>query len=101
MAKSMPNVELAVTHLNVPVGAVLSSVILAEALRQGSTRRLDCNDLSRALIATLFCETSLSLILRCISESDSTVESADCLYRESLLDRMHPVEEWEALVRGE
>jgi hypothetical protein len=88
--------ELAVTHLNAPVGAVVTVEHLAQALRSGSVAGLD--ERVAAVIAYLFVELNPGLIARCAYEAGSDLRRANELYKESLADHLPRVPDWESSI---
>jgi hypothetical protein len=85
--------ELAVTHLNAPVGPLVSVEHLVQALRSGSVEGLD--EMVGAVISYLFVELSPGLIARCAYEAGSDLRQANELYKESLADHLPRVLDWE------
>ena len=75
--------QLAVTHLNVPVGPVLTTEDLARALRSGSVAGFDKR--AAAILSHLFVELDPGLIARCAYEAGSDLRRANELYKETLL----------------
>lgn len=88
--------QLAVTHLNVPVGPVLTTEDLARALRSGSVAGFDKR--AAAILSHLFVEVEPSLIARCAHEAGSDLRRANELYKESLQAHLPRVPQWEAAV---
>lgn len=85
--------ELAVTHLNAPVGPVVTVEHLAQALRAGSVAGLDKR--TAAIVSHLFVELDPGLIARCAYEAGSDLRRANELYKESLTDHLPRVPDWE------
>ena len=96
--RQQSSLELAIGHLNAPIGPVLNALQLASALRAGSTRHLSASPTAAALIGSLFAELSPDLILRCTAEAAADVLHANRLYHESLADAFPRVPAWEASV---
>ena len=89
------NLNLAVTHLNAPVGSVLTVAQLANALRAGSVGAI--NELSAAaLVGYLFVELDPQLIVLCAYEAGTDAAHAHRMYQEGrLLHAMPQVPNWE------
>lgn len=85
--------ELAVTHLNAPVGPVVTVEHLTQALRSGSVAGLDKT--VAAVISYLFVELEPGLIARCAYEAGSDLRRANELYKGSLADHLPRVADWE------
>jgi hypothetical protein len=85
--------EPAVTHLNAPVGPLVTVEHLAHALRSGSVEGLD--ETVGAVVRYLFVELSPGLIARCVYEAGSNLRQANELYKESLADHLPRVQDWE------
>lgn len=85
--------ELAVTHLNAPVGPVVTVDHLAQALRAGSVAGLDAR--TAAIVSHLFVELDPGLIARCAYEAGSDLRRASELYKESLACHLPRVPNWE------
>lgn len=88
--------QLAVTHLNAPVGSVVTVEHLAQALRAGSVAGLD--ERRAAIVSYLFVELDPALIARCAYEAGSHLRRANELYKESLADHLPRVPQWENAV---
>lgn len=88
--------QIAVTHLNIPVGPVLTAEDLAQALRSGSVAGLDKR--AAAILSHLFVELDPGLIARCAYEADSDLRRANELYKESLQAHLPRVPQWEKAV---
>ncbi len=85
--------ELAVTHLNAPVGPIVAVEHLAQALRAGSVAGLDKR--TAAIVSYLFVELDPGLIARCAYEAGADLRRANELYKESLADYLPRVPDWE------
>jgi hypothetical protein len=90
--------DLAITHLNVPVGQVLTADQLALALREGSVAPLSKDPHAAALVSSLFAELSPQLILHAAAEARADLSHVEQLYRESLAASMPRVVRWEHAV---
>lgn len=90
--------DLAVTHLNAPVGPVLTRSDLSQALRIGSLSPVN-HQAAAALITYLFVEIDPQLIIRCVNELRSGVAQANGLYEETLKAMAPRVPAWEKAVR--
>jgi hypothetical protein len=90
--------NLAVTHLNAPVGEVLTTEQLALALRQGSVASLSKYPEAVALISSLFGELPPQLILHAAAEAHADLLHVERLYEESLAAAMPRVTRWEHAV---
>lgn len=95
-AMSDSGLHLAVTHLNVPVGPVLTTEDLARALRSGSVAGFDKR--AAAILSHLFVELEPELIARCAYEAGSDLRRANELYKESLQAHLPRVSQWETAV---
>jgi hypothetical protein len=90
---SASGLQLAVTHLNVPVGPLVSEDDLSRALQAGSVAGLD--DKVAAVLSYLFVEIEPELIARCVREAGSDLRRANELYQESLQAHLPRVPRWE------
>lgn len=90
--------NLAVTHLNVPVGNILTSEQLALALRQGTVTSLSNSPEAAALVSGLFIELSPQQILHAAAEAKADLAHVEQLYQESLAAFMPRVATWEQAV---
>ena len=88
--------QLAVTHLNVPVGPLVTEDDLSRALQAGSVAGFD--DKVAAVLSYLFVELDPALIARCVREAGSDLRRANELYKESLGAHLPRVPEWEQAV---
>jgi len=93
---SASSLRLAVTHLNAPVGEVLTIEELAHALRSGSVSGLSKR--SAALVSYMFVELEPSLIAGCATEIGSNLRHVNLLYEESIETRAPRVPRWEQAV---
>ncbi len=91
--------DLAVTHLNAPVGHVLTRSDLSQALRIGSLSPVHHHQVAAALITYMFVEIDPQLIIRCVNELRSGVAQANGLYEETLRARAPRVLAWEKAVQ--
>lgn len=96
----MSGLSVAVTHLNVPYGDIVSEQEFALALREGTTQIAGISESSAAIIASAFVETTPNLLMRCIREAGASIQSANELYNESLRDNMPRIPEWEEVVQN-
>lgn len=96
LTNSTYHLQLAISHLNAPVGQQLSSEQLREALRVGSSVNLA--PLQSALLRYLFVELEPRLIVQCAFEAGSDVAHANRLYQENLAHAMPRVPAWEKAV---
>ncbi|MGM0987766.1 MAG: hypothetical protein ACQEXI_12375 [Pseudomonadota bacterium] len=96
----MSGLSIAVTHLNVPYGNIVSEKEFALALREGTTQIAGISESSAAIIASAFVETTPNLLMRCIGEAGADMRSANELYKETLGDNMPRCPEWEEAVRN-
>lgn len=90
--------NLAVTHLNVPVGNILTADQLALALRHGTAASLSNHPDAAAFISSLFTELSPQLILHAAAEAKADIQHVEQLYQESLAASMPRVASWEHAV---
>lgn len=90
------HLQLAVSHLNAPVGQQLTSAQLCEALVAGSSQSLA--PLQSALLRYLFVELEPRLIVQCAFEAGSDVAHANLLYQENLRHAMPRVPAWEKAI---
>jgi hypothetical protein len=93
---SASGLQLAVTHLNVPVGPVVTEDDLTRALQAGSVAGFD--DKVAAVLSYLFVEIEPALIARCAREAGSDLRRANELYKESLQAHLPRVPRWEKAV---
>lgn len=93
---SASSLQVAVTHLNVPVGPVLTVDDLARALRAGSVANFE--DKLAALLIHMFVELEPALIARCATEAGSDLQHANELYKESVQANLPRVPRWEKAV---
>jgi hypothetical protein len=89
--------DLVVTHLNASIGKVVSSDQLAAALKAGSLSAI-ADPLAAAAVAYLFVEISPALIARCARFTGADLVRVNCLYLETLEDRLPRVLAWEESV---
>lgn len=89
------NLALAVTHLNAPVGNVLTVAQLKHALQQGSAGILREAPAAAALVAQMFVELNPRLIVLCAYEAGVDARHANMIYDEGLAQAMPRVSEWE------
>lgn len=87
---------LAVTHLNAPVGVVVTVEHLVQALRAGSVAGLDPR--TAAVVSYLFVDLEPALIARCVREAGSDLRRANELYQETLADHLPRNLCWEEAV---
>jgi len=92
----MSAIDLAITHLNAPVGNALSAAQLSDALSAGSVRTLP--PVPAALVLSIFAELEPQLILRCVREVSASVANANRLYMEWLSDTPLHITRWERAV---
>lgn len=93
---SSSSLQLAVTHLNVPVGPVLTTEDLALALRAGSVAGFQKK--AAAVLSHLFVELEPQLIAKCVAEAGSDLHRANELYKESLQAHLPRAPRWEKAV---
>ena len=89
---------LAVTHLNAPVGAVLTIAQLTDALRAGSINVVSDSPTAAAIISYLFVELNPRLISLCAREAGADLHHVNMLYKEALAHSLPRVPEWENAV---
>ena len=87
---------VAVTHLNAPVGAIVTVEHLVQALRAGTVQGLDSP--AAAVLSYLFLELEPALIARCVREAGSDLRRANELYRETLADKLPRNPRWEEAI---
>lgn len=90
--------DLAVTHLNAPVGRVLTRDDLESALLAGSLSPIYRPE-AAALVAYMFVELDPQLIIRCVNELRSGLLKANSLYQETLKAKAPRAISWEKAVR--
>jgi hypothetical protein len=90
------SLSVAVTHLNAPVGPVLTVEELAQALLSGSVASL--NKKAAAIVSYLFIELDPSLIASCVAEAGSDLRRANRLYEEAVQAHVPRVPGWEEAV---
>lgn len=94
---STSGLDLAVTHLNAPVGPLLTRNDLMSALRAG--RLVAIRQPAAAALATyLFVELEPALIVRCIREAGSDLQRANDLYEDTLRAKAPRSPSWERSV---
>jgi hypothetical protein len=93
----MSGLSIAVTHLNVSYSHKVTTEQLAEALRQGTLDVEGMDEVSAAIIISVFCESTPNLMMRCIREAGATLESAHALYLETTKE-WYRSPEWEEAV---
>lgn len=86
---------MAVTHMNAPVGSVLTIEQLAKALRTGSVDAITDSPTAAALVSYLFVELDPRLIVLCAYEAGTDVAHANMLYQEGQRNLMPRVHAWE------
>jgi hypothetical protein len=91
-----PGLRVAVTHLNAPVGAIVTVEHLVQALRAGSVQGLDAR--AAAVLSYLFLELEPALIARCVREAGSDLRRANDLYNETLADKLPRNPRWEEAI---
>ena len=91
---STPYLDLAVTHLNAPVGAVVQRDDLVRSLQSGSLDNLP-TPAAHGVLAYLFVELSPEVITRCSMEAGAALESVHRLYEQTLAEHLPPVPAWE------
>lgn len=96
---SLPDsaLDLAVTHLNAPVGRVLTKVELAQALKAGRLSAIHRQE-SLALVSYMFVELDPQLILRCVQHLRSGLVKANELYEDTLNSNAPRALNWERSV---
>ena len=90
---------LAVTHMNAPVGSVLTIEQLSKALRAGSADAITDSPTAAALVSYLFVELDPRLIVLCAYEAGTDVAHANMIYQESLSRSMPRVHAWEKSIQ--
>jgi hypothetical protein len=88
--------EIAVTHLNVPVGEIVTVDQLTQALRTGTVAGLKRTP--AAVLSYLFVELEPSLIARCAAEAGANLRTVNQLYEESLRGHLPRTPAWEEAV---
>ena len=96
--KMSSSLKMAVTHLNVPYGEILSEEALKMALYTGSLKNIQPES-SKALISSLFNECTPELIFKCAQEAGSTPEKANWLYLETLENHEFPSLNWKNYIQ--
>ena len=96
MLPSDRQIDTAVTHLNAPVGLVVTAEGLSEALRSGSVS--GSSPMEAAIISGMFVELSPRLISLCASEAMSDIAHANMLYHETLKAHLPRVVAWEKAI---
>jgi hypothetical protein len=98
IAEKVGSLDLAVTHLNAPVGACLTVAQLANVLRAGSADVIADSPAATALVRFLFVELDPRLIALCAYEAGSDIAHTHRLYQENLNHTMPRVPAWEQAV---
>jgi hypothetical protein len=96
---STSGLDLAVAHLNAPVGPVLTREDLMSALRAGRLVAIKHPE-AAALATYLFVELDPSLIVRCMRETGSDLRRANDLYEDTLRAKAPRSLSWEHSVEG-
>ncbi|OWQ47193.1 hypothetical protein CDL60_12535 [Roseateles noduli] len=96
MFESTPGLDLAATHLNASVGAIVSAAHIAEALRAGSLTPLAPEPDVEAMVSYLFVELKPQLIARCATEAGVGLMQAHALYLDTLTRQVPRVSAWES-----
>lgn len=96
----MSNLDMAATHLNASVGAVLSPLQLAAALQAASLDVLSDAPEAAAAASYLFVEIEPRMIALCAYESGTDIAHANRLYHDLLAHSMPRVPRWEAAVEA-
>ena len=94
---STSGLDLAVTHLNAPVGPVLTREELTSALRAGQLAAIR-QPQAAALATYLFVELEPSLIVRCVREAGADLRRANDLYEDTLCAKAPRSPSWERSV---
>ena len=94
---STSGLDMAVTHLNAPVGPVLTREELISALRLGRLAPIQRPE-ACALVTYLFAELEPSLIVRCVREAGSDLRRAHDLYEDTLRAKAPRSLNWERSV---
>lgn len=95
--------ELAASHLNASVGALVSTEALARSLRDGTVHNVRAGPGTarvHGLLHSVFAEVEPQLLLDCVREAGATWRSADLLYQESLRAGAYKARAWEELVKA-
>lgn len=92
---STPSLDMTVTHLNVPVGPVLTTTMLASVLCSGTASMLQKKQGPWSLVQTLFVEVEPQTILRSAVEAGASIERVQAFYLETLRNGMHANPAWE------
>lgn len=88
--------QIAVTHLNAPVGEILTVEQLAQALRTGTVAGLEPKP--AALVSYLFVELEGHLIASCAAEAGASLRTVNQLYEESLRGHIPRAPAWEEAI---
>ena len=94
---STSGLDLAVTHLNAPVGPVLTREQLMSAIRAGYLAAIQQPE-AAALVTYLFVELEPSLIVRCVREAGSDLRHAHDLYEDTIRAKAPRSPNWERSV---
>jgi len=94
---SKSGLDLAVTHMNAPVGPILTSEDLQSALRAGRLTAIQ-SPAAAALATYLFVELEPPLIVRCIREAGSDLHRANEMYEDTLRAKAPRSLSWERSV---
>src|SRR5687768_14837848 len=89
--------DLAVTHLNAPVGQVLTRDELSSALKSGQLSPIHRQG-AASLVSYMFAELEPALITRCVNEAKSDLKRANDLYRDTLRAKAPRSIKWEQSV---
>lgn len=89
--------DLAVTHLNAPVGPILTKDELISALQVGAVAAIRSAQ-AASLVTYMFVELEPSLIVRCMREAKADLRHANDLYQDTLREQAPRSLEWERSV---
>jgi hypothetical protein len=92
------NLEMAIAHLNAPVGPVLTVDHLAKILRAGTTAALVDEPAAAAVASYLFVEIDPRLISLCATEAKADMGHVNMFYQETLRQSVPAVPAWEKAV---
>ncbi|TAL86964.1 MAG: hypothetical protein EPN69_11825 [Rhodanobacter sp.] len=90
--------HLAVGHLNVPVGDILTAGQLALAMQQGSLESLAESPSAAALVSSLFIDLPPGMILQAGAEAKADIKQLDKLYAATLAASMPRARAWEKTI---
>lgn len=88
--------QMAATHLNASIGAVVEPEHIVSALQAGSLDALSHAPRAEAMVAYLFIELEPRLVCHCVQEAGATLAHAQSLYESTLQHDIPRSPAWES-----